>query len=98
MTHQDKKQCCTVLLAKIKIFNGIETVELCKPPIFKSESTTHGHSQRYNKQICKNNTRFNFLTNRITNKWNELPQEVINSKSVNEFKAKLDKCMNELIF
>ena len=32
--------------------------------------------------------------NRVVNKWNELPLEVIEAKSVNEFKAKLDIYMN----
>ena len=60
-------------------------------PTLNSNLTTRGHSHRYAREICKNSARYNFLTNRIANEWNELPEEVVSSKTVNEFKAKLDK-------
>ena len=65
-------------------------------PNLNSNIKTRGHSQRYAREISKNSERYNFLTNRIANEWNDLPEEVVCSKSVNEFKEKLDKCINEL--
>ena len=35
--------------------------------------------------------RQNFLTLRMTNTWNSLPQEVIMTSTLNTFKARLDK-------
>ena len=84
------------MIQVFKIFNGFEKVELCNTPIFKSNLSTRGHSQRYAREICINNARYNFLTNRIAKEWNELPLEVLFSKTVNEFKANLDKRMNGL--
>ena len=34
--------------------------------------------------------RFNFLTNRIVSKWNELTEYSISAKTVNSFKARVD--------
>ena len=84
------------LIQVFKIFYNFEKVELCKMPIFNSNLTSRGHSKRYFRELCKYTPRQNFLTNRIANEWNILPQDVVDSKSVNEFKEKLDKFMNEL--
>lgn len=59
------------------------------------DQSTRGHSFRYSREICGCESRQNFLVNRIANKWNELPQEVIDSKTVNEFKNKFDRYINE---
>ena len=82
------------LIQLYKIFNNIEDIKLCKKPSFKAESTTRGHDQRYAREISAYEPRQNFLTNRRANNWNELPIEVVNAKTLNEFKAKLDKWMN----
>jgi len=82
------------LIQLFKIFNGLECINLCKKPMFKSEGITRGHEQRYAREICTYEPQQNFLTNRSANKWNELPVEAINAKTLNEFKAKIDKWMN----
>ena len=35
--------------------------------------------------------RYNFLTNRVVNDWNDLEQEAIDSVTVNQFINKIDK-------
>ena len=35
--------------------------------------------------------RENFFNNRIVNDWNALPKDVVEAKSINSFKARLDK-------
>ena len=37
--------------------------------------------------------RYNFFINRVVSNWNRLPEETINAKSLNSFKAKLDVWM-----
>ena len=41
-------------------------------------------------QIWKSNARHYFLNNRVVENWNKLPQEVIDSRTVNQFKNRLD--------
>ena len=49
-----------------------------------------GHSLKLNKAIAASNPRKHFLTNRVVDAWNALPEEVISASSVNSFKNKLD--------
>ena len=83
------------LIQVFKIFNQIEEVELCRFPTFKTDLNTRGHSMRFSREICSSDRRQNFLINRIANRWNELSQEVIESKTVDEFKINLDRYINE---
>ena len=75
------------LILVFKIFNNLEKVELCNAPMFKSELVTRGHSHKFAREMCSYEPRQQFLMNRVANKWNELPLEVAQAKSVNEFKA-----------
>ena len=43
------------------------------------------------KENTKDNIRLNFFTNRVANDWNVLPKEAVEAKSVNSFKARIDK-------
>ena len=53
-----------------------------------------GHQLRLTKQITKCQQRENFFTNRIANEWRELPAHIVNSKSKNAFKNRIDKYLN----
>ena len=51
-------------------------------------------SKRMARELNKRGPwRFNFLTNRIVSKWNELSEYSISAKTVNSFKARIDKEM-----
>jgi len=56
-----------------------------------STSTTRGHNPfklfKYHSrlQLCSN-----FYFNRIINNWNTLPLEVVNTRSINNFRSLLD--------
>ena len=57
---------------------------------------TRSHNMRVYIELVKNcRQRFNFFTNRAGRAWNQLPKSVVESKSVNTFKAKLDKFYSE---
>ena len=49
-----------------------------------------GHCFKYFKEITSHNHRENFFFSRTVNLWNSLPKEVIQSPSVNSFKAAID--------
>jgi hypothetical protein len=76
--------------------------ELLRPELRQGPSAaTRGHNMRLRKQEFKAktrndnfaavNNRLHFLTNRVARVWNELPNEAVNAKSVNSFKAAIDK-------
>ena len=96
LTTLEERRTRGDLIQTYKILNGIEKIELCVEPVFREEAITRGHKQRYSREVCANETRQNFLTNRIANEWNRLPEEVVSSKTTDEFKARLDRHTNEL--
>ena len=50
-----------------------------------------GNSKKLFKERCNKDIRkFNF-TNRVVDTWNSLPNQVVNSPSINAFKSNLDK-------
>ena len=57
----------------------------------KERPTTRGHKYRLVKENTQDTIRSNFFNNRIVNNWNALSSDVIEAKSINSFKAKLDK-------
>ena len=57
---------------------------------FNTTSNTRGHSKKLTKKSSKLNIRKNVFTNRITDIWNSLPEEVVSAKSVRHFEIMLD--------
>ena len=53
-----------------------------------------GHCFKLFKEITRHNHRENFFFNRTANLWNSLRKEVIQSPSVNSFKAAIDCWMS----
>ena len=81
------------LIQFYKLLNGQDEIELLNDVKFRSDKyNLRGHSKRVTRELVKKcSIRQNFLTNRVANDWNNLPQHVIEAKSLNSFKAKLDK-------
>ena len=85
------------LIQMFKIMNKIECVKFEKGINF-SHSGQFYNLRRHSKTLCREQVkncppRFHFLTNRVANVWNGLPEEVVNAKTVNSFKSKLDAWM-----
>jgi len=55
------------------------------------ETRSKSRGQLLVKQLTKIKAREQFFSNRIASDWNELPEHVINSASLNSFKNNLDK-------
>ena len=51
---------------------------------------TRGHNLKLKKRSCKLDIRKFFFTFRTVNTWNDLPEEIVNSPSVNTFKTRTD--------
>jgi len=61
---------------------------------------TRGHCLKLQKRECNGQLRANFFGLRVVNMWNALPESVVMSSTVNEFKGRFDRhysgrCYNE---
>jgi ribonucleases P/MRP protein subunit RPP40 len=80
-----------------KISNGLSNVEWHNANKLTNSlflggpaSGIRGHKHRLTKQATKINQREHFLLNRVVDIWNKLPPDVVNAKSKNSFKKRLD--------
>ncbi len=55
-----------------------------------SDNRTRGHSFKVFKERAESSTRRNFFTYRVTELWNELPEEVAAAPNIDTFKERLD--------
>ena len=62
-------------------YDNVTTKNLFK---FSDNQKLRGHNFKIMKQ------RAMFFTNRIVNRWNKLPSEIVNAKSINNFKNLFD--------
>ena len=85
------------LIEAFKIVNGLEGLDKDKYFKFEVSHRTRGHNRKIYKERVETEIRRKFFSNRIVDRWNELPQEVINSKTVDTFKNRLDKYMDEVL-
>ena len=65
---------------------------------FETSSRLRGHMYKINKQITNKTKYKNFFSNRIINSWNSLPNHIIDAKSINEFKNKIDLFYKDIIY
>ena len=74
-----------------KIMNNIDRIDEKK--FFKpcKEVRTRGHPMRVQKTQCKSLVRRNTFSQRVVNDWNALPDAVVTSDSINQFKGRLGR-------
>ena len=65
---------------------------------FRSKSRFRGHNFTIIKNTSNKNLYQNFFTNRVCNPWNNLPNDIVNAKTINSFKNKIDQKFNDLMF
>ena len=65
---------------------------------FSNDSRLRGHNFKIIKKFTNKTKYQKFFTNRVINKWNNLPSDIVNSKSINEFKNKFDTLNKEIQF
>jgi len=54
------------------------------------ESRTRGHSLRIRGKSFRTDMRRNFFIQRVVNVWNSLPHNIVEAKTLSDFKKKLD--------
>jgi hypothetical protein len=88
LTNLETRRLRGDLIQLYKINNGLDIVDWDFKKIFVRDD----ERGQYRREIVKNfDQRHHFFTNRIVNDWNRLPDDVVNSDSVKDFKCSLDK-------
>jgi len=78
------------LIEVFKMVHGLSAVSLSK--FFNvARSTTRGHTWKLVKSHSNTDMLLHFFSYRVLNRWNSLPQEAVDSSSINAFKGHLDK-------
>ena len=77
------------LIQYYKIRNGLDDIKFIKEPRTLGSSRPHGQKIAREK-FDKCSFRHKFLFNRIATIWNNLPSSIVESRSINSFKANLD--------
>jgi hypothetical protein len=80
------------MIQMYKINKNIDKVLWQQPIEYLGEAGTRGHKQRIRRQLTKkSNSRYHFFKNRVTEEWNGLTKEIVESGSTNIFKNRYDK-------
>ena len=74
-----------------KIVYGYEDVDRNMFFILKEGSRTRGHKAALVKEQCRLDMRKYSFSQMVTNEWNKLPNDCVNSNSVNMFKHIIDR-------
>jgi ribonuclease P/MRP protein subunit RPP40 len=80
------------LIQVFKMINAFDDVDYREFFERSSLGKTIGHSYKLVKKRCNGELRKQFFTQRVVNRWNSLPQYVVEADSINSFKNRLDKC------
>ena len=81
------------LLEVFKIMKGMEGLEPNKFFSFNTLSSTRGHKFKIYKQYTRLNIRKHFFSQRVIDDWNSLPEDAVNSDSLNGFKSQLKRVL-----
>ena len=90
------------LIILYKILNNIITVD--RNTLFRSSDFYNSYNLRRHSQCLKTihnsktNVRKHFFAERSTTAWNQLPERVVQSQSLDEFKRRLDEMDLNQIF
>ena len=86
------------LIFAYKLLYGL--VNIRKDSYFSFSNTrTRGHSMKLSSTRLKNDVRKRFFSTRIINVWNSLPHNVVEARSVSNFKRLLNtKQVNEILW
>ena len=84
------------LIEVYKIINNLDNIKSHNLFTFNDNSRTRGHEFKLNKPRFNSQIRKHSFSQRVIDRWNLLPQDIVNSQSLNIFKSRLDKFMSNL--
>ena len=81
----------------IEVYKYTHNIYKLNNSILKLENkpSTRGHIYKLEKQRCKTSLRQKCFTQRVVERWNKLPVQVVEAPSVNVFKNRIDSLMQE---
>ena len=84
------------LIEVYKIISNLDNIKSHNLFTFNDNSRTRGHEFKLNKPRFNSQIRKHSFSQRVIDRWNLLPQDIVNSQSLNIFKSRLDKFMSNL--
>ena len=84
------------MIEVFKIFNKYDPA--VSPCMKVNENATRGHSLKLSKIRANKDIRKYSFCLRVTDTWNNLPSEVIESNNINQFKSRIDKAWDNTDF
>ena len=85
------------LLEVFRIYKGLSTVTFNSMFTLSNNTTTTGHSAKLIKNRCRLDLRRHFFSERVTDRWNQLPKDVVDSRTIDAFKSQLNRLRTEKI-
>ena len=79
------------LLQVFKLYKGWSSTQFGHFFTISTVTNTQGHTAKINKPRCRLDLRRSFFSHRVIDRWNDLPQNVIDSGTINTFKNGLNK-------
>ena len=90
LTTLEERRVRGDLITFFKINNKLDIINWHNPP--KTSAPRANKRGQLRRELVPNCLqRYNFLNNRVAAHWNKLPDHIINSKTLNQFKNKLDQ-------
>ena len=87
----EKRRVRGDLIQAFKVIKGIDKVHYSKFFTLNVDRRTRGHKYKLIKKRSRLDLRKNFFSQRVVSAWNNLPETVVESCSVNAFKNELDR-------
>eukprot|EP00794_Sanderia_malayensis_P006500 gene6500-7245_t len=83
----------------IETYKYLANIHQTQSPFTRDHNQrTRGHSLKLKKQYARLSVRQNYFCFRVVDLWNDLPECVVSSDSVNSFKTRLDKYWANLMY
>ena len=86
------------IIQVFKIVHNIDDIDMSVFFTFTDNSHLRGHNLKLHKPRANKSIKLNSFAVRNISVWNSLPSHVVNSKTVLEFKTKLDKLWSDRRF
>ena len=83
------------IIEAYKYLHGIYKVDKCPLTLDTNPASTRGHTLKLKKERCNKSSTQKFFRHRVVNLWNNLPEEIVSSPSLNTLKNRLDKHWSE---
>jgi hypothetical protein len=91
MCSLEKRRLRGDLIEAFKLLNGKEDVDPNQFFVMAPTGHLRGHCKKIYKRRSRLEGRRNFFSQRVVKEWNELPEGIVNSGSIDQFKRNLDE-------